>query len=263
MSRGSKNFIMERYHFRQEVTLMSCCGMKLSLMIIIIQRAMQAIMLLKLKVLSLHLNKMNFLRHQLPISKMLSVHDPSQRIAENVGIVAVVESPFEFLDVAIHVLDAHLVEYVHERPLEQAPYAFYAVCVNISHNPFFLGMSHSLMARIMVGYADIRPQFIRVYSLGFVFHGTLDEVMESAAFDVRDTLDANLTFALDGSPTTHALLPLYAWPFPFTLPPTSVSSTSTIPKSAGPSKGSFPIACRILWQRYQAVLQETPRVRFI
>lgn len=86
-----------------------------------------------------------------------------------------------------------------ERPLEQAPYAFYAVCVNISHNPFFLGMSHSLMARIMVGYADIRPQFIRVYSLGFVFHGTLDEVMESAAFDVRDTLDANLTFALDGS----------------------------------------------------------------
>lgn len=56
---------------------------------------------------------MNFLRHQLPISKMLSVHDPSQRIAENVGIVAVVESPFEFLDVAIHVLDAHLVEYVH------------------------------------------------------------------------------------------------------------------------------------------------------
>ncbi len=31
------------------------------------------------------------------------------------------------------------------------------------------------------------------------FTGTLDEVMESAAFDVRDTLDANLTFALDGS----------------------------------------------------------------
>ena len=41
---------------------------------------------------------------------------------------------------------------------------------------------------------------------------------------------------------------------PVRFPPTIVSSTSTTPTSVGPESGSLPIASRMRWQRYQAVL---------
>ncbi len=43
-------------------------------------------------------------------------------------------------------LDAHLVEKADDGTLEQAPHVFGAVCVNVSHYPFFLGVVHRLMA---------------------------------------------------------------------------------------------------------------------
>ena len=130
---------------------------------------------------------------------MFSVHNLSQRIAEDVGIVAVVISPLQFLNVAIHVLDAHLVECAHERTLEQAPDALDAVCVNVANNPFIFGMPHSLMACVVVADSDIRPHLIRINGLCFVFHSSMDEVMERFPLYIRNALDANISTALDGS----------------------------------------------------------------
>ena len=138
-------------------------------------------------------------RHQFAVFERFRAHDPRQCIPENMRVIAVVVSPFQFLEIFVHVLDAHLVERAHERTLEEAPDAFDAVCMNVSHDPFILGMSHGFMARIMVGDADIRPQFIRVNGFGFVFYVALDKIMERSALDIGNALDADFASALDGS----------------------------------------------------------------
>ena len=139
------------------------------------------------------------LRHQLPVCEVSRIDDALERVDENIGIVAVVESPLELLKIAIHVLDAHLVECPREGTLEQAPHALHAVRVNVAHDPHFLGMVHRFMARIAVLDSDIGLQLIRVDGLGFILYGAADEIVERATLDVRDALDANLAAALDGS----------------------------------------------------------------
>ena len=40
------------------------------------------------------------LRDQFPVGKVVSVDDPAKRVTEDVGVVAVVESPLQFFEVA-------------------------------------------------------------------------------------------------------------------------------------------------------------------
>ena len=61
------------------------------------------------------------LSHQFPISEVPSVENPKQGVTKNMRIVAVVETPFQFLKVSVQVLPAHLVEGTNNGPLEQAP----------------------------------------------------------------------------------------------------------------------------------------------
>ena len=61
------------------------------------------------------------------------VHDASQRVAEDVGIVPVVEPPLQLFQVAVHMLDAHLVEGSDDGTLEEAPHAFDTV--GVLHRP--------------------------------------------------------------------------------------------------------------------------------
>ena len=135
----------------------------------------------KLNLMILIMNKCKHdiaLGNQFLVFKGFCVHDSSQRISEYVGVVTVVVSPLQFLDVAIHMLDAHLVERTHERTLEQTPDAFDTVCVNITHNPFIFRMPNSLMARVVVSDSDIRPHFIRIDGFCFILHGSMNEIME-------------------------------------------------------------------------------------
>ena len=149
------------------------------------------------------------LRHQFLILKRLRVHYPVERIPEDVRVVAVVIAPLQFLDIAIHVLDAHLVESAHEGALEEAPDAFDAVRVNVADDPFFFGVVHGFMARVVVGDPDIGLEFVRVDGLGLILHVALDEVVERPTLDIGDAFDANLAAALDGArdPRLVALAP--------------------------------------------------------
>ena len=123
--------------------------------------------------------------------------------------------------------------------------------MHVAYDPFLFGVVHGLMARVSVFNADVRAKLIRVDGLGFVLDVALDEVMEGIALDIRYALYANLSPALDSS-RNPLLVALVAVALALRLA-ASVSSTSTTPRSVGPEKGSFPIASRILWQRYHAV----------
>ena len=90
------------------------------------------------------------LRHQPPIGEVSSVDDAPERVREDVGVFAVVVPPLQFLQVAVQVLDAHLVEGADNGPLEQAPYALDRVGVNLTHNPLFLGVFDRLVAGVVI-----------------------------------------------------------------------------------------------------------------
>ena len=138
------------------------------------------------------------LRDQCIVGECVRVHDAPEGVAEDVRVVPVVESPLELLEVAVHVLGAHLVERADDRPLEQAPDAFYAVRVNVSGDPLFLGMSNSLMARVVVRDSHVRPKLIGVDRFGRILHCPLDEAMEGVLLDVWDSLQADVPSALNG-----------------------------------------------------------------
>ena len=58
---------------------------------------------------------------QRPVLHRVGTHDAPERVTEDVGVVAVVEPALQFLQIAVHVLDAHLVERSDDAALEQAP----------------------------------------------------------------------------------------------------------------------------------------------
>ena len=115
-------------------------------------------------------------------------------------VVAIIESPFQFLKVSVQVLPAHLVEGADNGTLEQAPHAFDAVGVDIAHHPFLQGMAHSLMARVMIFNPHVGLQLIGVNRLSLILNGSMDEIMESVTLDIGDALDSDLSAVpLDGT----------------------------------------------------------------
>ena len=111
------------------------------------------------------------------------------------GIVAVVVTPLQFFDIAIHMLDAHFMERAYERTLKQAPDTLNAVRMNIAHNPFIFGMPHSLMACVVIGDTDIRPHFIRIDGFCLILYCFMDKVVGGLTLYVWNTLYANLSAA--------------------------------------------------------------------
>ena len=74
----------------------------------------------------------DYLSHQLPELQRLSIHDPSQRVTEDVGVVV---ATLKFFEVTVQMLAAHLVEGTHQRPLEKAPDTFNAVDLEHGSHP--------------------------------------------------------------------------------------------------------------------------------
>ena len=132
------------------------------------------------------------------VSEASSVDYSFQSVAEDMRIVAVIETPFQFLKVSVQVLGAHLVEGSDDGPLKQAPDALDAVGMNVTHNPLLRRMANGLMASVVIGNAQVRLQFVGIDGLSLILDGPVDEVMQGMAFDIGDPFDSNLTAPLDG-----------------------------------------------------------------
>ena len=55
---------------------------------------------------------------------------PPQRVAEDVGVVPVVEPPLQFVEIGVEMLGTDLVERTDDRAFQKAPDALYAVRVD-------------------------------------------------------------------------------------------------------------------------------------
>ncbi len=56
------------------------------------------------------------LRRERLVLQRVRIHDPAQRIPENVRVVAVVEAPFEFFEIAVNMLLRDVVERADDVP---------------------------------------------------------------------------------------------------------------------------------------------------
>ena len=137
--------------------------------------------------------------HQRLVSQRSSVHDPFQGISEDMRVFPVVESPLQFLKVAVQVLPAHLVEGADNGPLEQAPHALDPVGVDLTDNPLFGRMAHSPVYGVLILDPDVGLQFIGVNRFSLILNGSMDEIVQGVTLDIRNALYSNLTaIPLDG-----------------------------------------------------------------
>ena len=88
----------------------------------------------------------SYLADQLLVWECISRYQLSERIAEQVIIPAIVESPFHFIEVGRKVLNRQLVIGTNDRPLEQAPRRFNGVRVNVTPYPFLDSVIHGIVS---------------------------------------------------------------------------------------------------------------------
>ena len=138
--------------------------------------------------------------HQLLVSQRSGVHNSLHGVMENLRVSPIVESPLQFLQVAVQMLDADLVERSDNRSLEQAPHTFDSVGVNFPDHPFLGGVADRLMPSIGISDPDVGFQFVGVDGLVLVPNVSADEFMEGVTTNVGDALDSDLAcLPLDGA----------------------------------------------------------------
>ena len=147
--------------------------------------------------------------HQLPISEVSSIDDATQGVREDMRVVSVVESPLQFLKIAVQVLPAHLVKGADNGAFEQAPDSLDTVGVDLSDNPLLRGMAHGLVYGVAIFNPHVGLQLIGVNRLSLILNCSMDEIMESVTLDIGDALDSDLSAVpLDG--TGHPCLAFLA-----------------------------------------------------
>ena len=175
---------------------------------------------------------------------MLGVNDTPEGMNEDMVVVAVIVAPLQLVEVSVKMLHADLVEGSYDATLEQGPDTLNTVGVNVSDSPLLNGVVDRLMSGVVVLNPQVRSKLVGVDGFSLVTDSPVDEAVESGPLGIRYSLQPYAAVTLDstGNPSLVAFIgPALSR----VLPPTRVSSTSTIPRRVGPSKGSVPIASRI------------------
>ena len=96
---------------------------------------------------------------QLRVLESPGIHDPTERVTEDVRVIAVVETPLKLFEVTVKVLHADVVEGPNDRALEQAPDVLDGVRVNVSPDPLrslSTPVRHSRELTLSEGFDDER-----------------------------------------------------------------------------------------------------------
>ena len=150
------------------------------------------------------------LGHQLPIGQDFGVQNAAQCVGEDIRVIPVVETPLQFFQVTIKMLDAHVMECSDNRPLEQTPHAFDAVGVDLADNPLLRGVAHGLVYGVVISNPHVGLQLIGVNGLGLILDGSTNEIVEGSLPDIGDALDSDLaSLPLDGTGHPRSCLPCF------------------------------------------------------
>jgi hypothetical protein len=139
------------------------------------------------------------LLNQFREGQLCRIYQLRESVPENAVIAAVIEPKFKLIQIGVQMLHAHLMIRPDNRPLQEAPDALYAVCVNVPANPFLRAVANALMARVRIGNAKVCRKLVRVDRLRVRGGVVQNELVEIGLRGVRDDLQPNLTAALNGS----------------------------------------------------------------
>jgi hypothetical protein len=176
--------------------------------------------------------------------------------SENVIVKAIIIPELELCNVKWHVFAADLVERADDAAFEDAPEALNRLSVNRADDVLMLGMVNGAVVEFIAKVPVINP-LIGAEQTDFFRDGFVNESLQGNLLHVLN--DASYDVALAGHRASEIVLPeavgpglpsrLYQCRF-LALPPTNVSSTSTIPPNL--VSGSIS-AARILWHMECAV----------
>ena len=79
-----------------------------------------------------------------------------------------VEPPVELVEVTVYMFLTDVMERPDDRPLEEAPGVFHAVCIDIAPDPFLFAVTDAFVFVFFVD-AFVSPVFIRHNSCGFIY----------------------------------------------------------------------------------------------
>ena len=108
----------------------------------------------------------NQLSNQFLIRETLSLEQLQKRIPKEPRICPIIEPPFEFIEIGVHMLSRHLVVGTDERAVEEAPYVLYGVCMDSTSYPFLSAMIDCLMAGVIVPDAPVGGPVIGIDGFG-------------------------------------------------------------------------------------------------
>ena len=124
--------------------------------------------------------------HQPFVGQRIGHRGAPDDVAE-VRLLAVVAATLQLDRVADQMLRADLAEGPDDPTLAQRPHALYAVGVPVAANPLLLGVSHCLVARVVVRDPQIGLQLVRVDRSGLVRPVPVDEVVLGLALLGRES----------------------------------------------------------------------------
>ena len=118
---------------------------------------------------------------------------------EDMGVVPVVKPPLQLFKVAVHMLDADMMERPDDGALEEAPHTLNPISVHVTDYPFLNGVVNGLVARVVVRDTEIGFQLVGVDGLGLVLDGAGDEAVERLLLHVGDALKPDFPVTLDSA----------------------------------------------------------------
>ena len=125
--------------------------------------------------------------------------------------------------------------------------------MHVTNGPLLGRVIDGLMAGVGVTDPKVGFEVVSVDGLSFVPNGPTDEGMKGLPRHVRDALDTDISAPLDG-PGDPRLVALVGAALALGLAADQGFVHFDDTANVGPVSGSLPIASRMRWQRYQAVL---------
>ena len=132
-----------------------------------------------------------------PASRCASASGPLYRLAENIGLTAVVVTELKLREVQWQILCADMVEATHDAALKQAPEAFDVVRMDFAAHVLALRVTDRTVLVSQRSQIVITGKLIRRDQINLVTHSLADKLIEGGCARIVDNLTDHVTLSTD------------------------------------------------------------------
>ena len=151
-------------------------------------------------------------RNQLFVLDVLGFQQPKEGVAEQPGVVTIVEPPLKLVQVGVQVLHGDFVVCANDRPFKEAPDVLNGVRVNVIAHPFLYRVVDCLVRSVLVSDAPVRCPFVCEVGYCLIGCNLSDELVEGCTVAGLDNLEDDLAAPLDGTDDDGFVIPVILRP---------------------------------------------------